>query len=211
MNNDEYKKMLESQLLSLKELRYHAKELAAQIIGVTLFKEDLFFTSSLDKSIALSDGIVKMLNTRNLTCVGILVRTQIDICLRIFAAFIAADRNTFINGFIKGEPIKSFKDNLGKSMTDKQLRKRLELYDPRVSDVYVKASGYIHFSDMALYSSVNTKSDFQIEFSVGLPIREEANEILLEGADAFIHFQQLLFQLLQPVVDSKKRVDGTPF
>ena len=99
MNNDEYKKMLESQLHSLKEIRYHAKELAAQIIGVTLFKEDLFFTSSLDKSIALSDGIVNMLETRKLTCVGILVRTQIDICLRIFAAFIAADRNAFIDGF----------------------------------------------------------------------------------------------------------------
>lgn len=209
MNNDEYKKLLESRLLSLKELRYFAKELAAKIIGATLFKEDLFFTSSLDKSIALSDGIVKMLDIRNLTCVGVLVRTQIDICLRIFAAFIAADKNAFIDGFIKGVSTKSFKDNLGENMTDKQLRKRLEQYDPRVSDVYVKASGYIHFSDVALHSSVNTQNDFQIEFSVGLPIREETNEILLEGADAFIHFQQLLFQLLQPVVDSKKRTDGT--
>ena len=63
---------------------------------------------------------------------------------------------------------------------------------------------------MAFYSSVCAKDNYRIEFSVGLPIREEANEILLEGADAFIHYTLLQYQLLQAVIDSKKRVDENP-
>ncbi|WP_209315188.1 hypothetical protein [Soehngenia longivitae] len=207
MNNEEYYCLLDKRLRKLKELRESAKTIAAGIIGNTLYKEDLFFTSALDRSVALLDGIVNMLKERNLICVGILVRSQIDNCMRIFAAFIAEDKTAFMDGFIQGKKISDFKDNRGNKMKDIVLRKRLEDYDSQISDVYKKSSGYVHLSDVAFYSSVCAKDNYRIEFSVGLPIREEANEILIEGADAFIHYTLLQYQLLQAVVESKKRVD----
>lgn len=207
MNNNEYYESLNERLIKIKELRGHAKDLAIGIIGDSLFMEDLYFTSALDRSIALLDGVVKMLETRNLACVGILVRTQIDNCMRIFAAFIAEDKPAFFDGFFKGKLIKDFKDDHGESMSDVVLRRRLEDHDLQISEVYKKSSGYVHFSDVALHSSVTAMEENFIEFSIGIPIREEANEFLLEGADAFIHFVQLQFQLLHLVVDSKKLVD----
>lgn len=207
LNNEEYYCLLDKRLRKLKELRESAKTIAAGIIGNTLYKEDLFFTSALDRSVALLDGIVNMLKERNLICVGILVRSQIDNCMRIFAAFIAEDKTAFMDGFIQGKKISDFKDNRGNKMKDIVLRKRLEDYDSQISDVYKKSSGYVHLSDVAFYSSVCAKDNYRIEFSVGLPIREEANEILIEGADAFIHYTLLQYQLLQAVVESKKRVD----
>ncbi len=207
MNNEEYNDSLRERLHKLRELREVAKCLAKGIIGNTLYKEDLFFTSALNRSVALLDGMVDMLKTRNLTCVGILVRSQIDNCMRIFAAFIAEDKTAFVEGFLGGKKISDFKDDRGNKMKDVVLRERLEAYDSRISDVYKKSSGYIHLSDVAFYTSVWAKDNHQIEFSVGLPVREEANNILLEGSDAFIHYTLLEYRLLQAVVESKKWVD----
>lgn len=207
LNNEEYNESLSERLHKMKELREVAKTVASGIVGNTLLQEDLFFTAALDRSIALLDGIVSMLKERNLACVGILVRSQIDNCMRIFAAFIAEDKSALIDGFLKGKKISDFKDDRGNKMRDVILRERLEVYDSRVSEVYKKSSGYVHLSDVAFYSSVCAKDNYSIEFSVGLPIREEANEILLEGADAFIHYILLEYRLLQAVVESKKRID----
>ena len=207
MNNEEYNESLRERLHKLKELREAAKSVAKGIIGNTLYKEDLFFTSALDRSVALLDGIVDMLKVRNLMCVGILVRSQIDNCMRIFAAFIAEDKTAFMDGFLDGKRISDFKDDRGNKMKDVVLRERLEAYDSRISDVYKKSSGYIHLSDVAFYSSVCAKDNYRIEFSVGLPVREEANKILLEGSDAFIYYTLLEYRLLRAVVESKERVD----
>ena len=142
MNNEEYYYLLNKRFQKIKELREAAKTVAAGIIGNTLYKEDLFFTSALDRSVALLDGIVNMLKERNLSCVGILVRSQIDNCMRIFAAFIAKDKIAFMDGFIQGKKISDFKDDRGNKMKDVVLRERLEAYDSQISEVYKKSSGY---------------------------------------------------------------------
>ena len=69
------------------------------------------------------------------------MRSQIDNCMRIFAAFIAEDKPAFIDGFFKGKKISDFKDDRGKKMRDVILRERLAVYDSRISDVYKKSSG----------------------------------------------------------------------
>lgn len=207
LRNDEYYVVLEARLQELKRFRASAKNLAAGIIGQTLYTEDLFFSSALDRSVALLDGIVDMLKSRNLACVGILVRSQIDNCMRIFAAFIAENRLAFMEGFLKGRKISDFRDDRGEKMRDKVLRDRLKAYDSQINDVYEKASGYVHFSDTAFFSSVRALDNFIIEFSVGLPLKEEANITLLEGADAFIHYTSVEYELLQTVVESKMRID----
>ncbi len=207
MTNDEYYAALEERLQQLKECRNHSKDIAKGIIGNTLYTDDLFFSSALDKSVALLDGFVEMLKSRNHTCAGLLIRSLLDTCMRTFAAYIAEDRPGFIEGYLKGKRICDFRDDRGNMMKDHVLRERLAAYESSINDVYKKASEYVHFSDMAFCSIVRAVDNYGIEFSIGLPLKEEANTTLLEDVDVFTHYILVEYSLLQPVVESKRRVD----
>lgn len=205
MENEKYLDMLDSRLQVLNVLRKKIIELSKEIIGDALYKEDFFFISAMDRSVALLDGISEMLKNRNLACAGILVRSQIDNCMRIFAAFIAENQTDFIDGFLAGKKISDMKDDRGNKMKDYILRERLAEYDVQLEQVYKNSSGYVHLSDKAFYSSVTTSSSkqYDIEFSVGLPLKEKANPVLLEAADVFIHYVQLQNNLVNKVIISR--------
>lgn len=210
MTNDEYFAALEEHLQQLKECRNHSKDIAKGIIGDTLYTDDLFFSSALHKCVVLLDGFIEMLKSRNLICASILIRSLLDTCMRTFAAYIAEDRPGFIEGYLKGKRICDFRDDQGNMMQDYVLRERLDAYESGFSDVYKKASGYVHFSDTAFYASVQSVNDYGMEFTIGGPLKEKANVTLLEGADVFIHYILLEYSLLQPVVESKNRVGNSP-
>lgn len=121
------------------------------------------------------------------------VRSQIDNCMRIFAAFIAESQTDFIDGFFVGKKISDMKDNRGNKMKDYILRQRLAEYDAKLDLVYRNFSEYVHLAEKAFYSSVTTSSSeqYDIEFSVGLPLKEKANPVLLEVANAFVYYVKL--------------------
>lgn len=189
----------------MNELRKRIIELSKAIIGDTLYKEDFFFTSAMDRSVVLLDGISEMIKNRNLACGGILLRSQIDNCMRIFAAFIAESQTDFIDGFFVGKKISDMKDNRGNKMKDYILRQRLAEYDAKLDLVYRNFSEYVHLAEKAFYSSVTTSSSeqYDIEFSVGLPLKEKANPVLLEVANAFVYYVKLQNNLVNQIVISK--------
>lgn len=205
MNNEKYLDELDDRLQVLNELRKRIIELSKTIIGDTLYKEDFFFTSAMNRSTALLDGISEMLKNRNLACGGILLRSQIDNCMRIFAAFIAENQTDFIDGFFAGKKISDMKDDRGNKMKDYILRQRLAEYDAQLDLVYRNSSGYVHLSDKAFYLSatISSSEQYDIEFSVGAPLKEKANPVLLEVADAFIHYINLQNNLVNQVVISR--------
>ena len=57
MNNEKYLDELDGRLQVLNELRKRIIELSKAIIGDTLYKEDFFFTSAMDRSVVLLDVI----------------------------------------------------------------------------------------------------------------------------------------------------------
>ena len=91
MDNTAYYAELDKRLAAIKELRGRCPALAAGMIGQTLFKEDLFFCSALNRNVQLSEGFVALLQQRNLSCAGAILRLQLDNCMRTYAAFIAMD------------------------------------------------------------------------------------------------------------------------
>ncbi len=208
MNNDEYFTALNPKLKELKHIRRTSNELAKCMIGNSLYEEDLFFASVLNRSLSLLDGFVDMLENRNLACAGILLRSQPDNCMRLYAAFIAQDKRAFIRGFLEGKRISDFKDDRGVKMRDSVLRKRLETYDSRICEVYERTSGYVHLSGVAFHLGYQSIDDHNFGFSIGVPLKEEANKYLLEAAGAFIHYMKLLFFLLDAVVKSKERAEN---
>lgn len=64
MNNEKYLDELDGRLQVLNELRKRIIELSKAIIGDTLYKEDFFFTSAMDRSVVLLDGISEMIKNR---------------------------------------------------------------------------------------------------------------------------------------------------
>ena len=118
MNNNEYYIAIEERIKILQELRKEGTSLAKGIIGKSLFTEDLFFCASLDRCMNLIDGFVVMLRKRNLTCVGALLRLQMDNCMRSYAAFIAKDKQAVINCIISGEQINKQVNRLSELKAD---------------------------------------------------------------------------------------------
>ena len=208
MTNEEYRKALVSRIEQLQAMRKKAVSIAAGIIGENLCMDDLFFCASVDRCIRLIDGFIPMLQERNLTCAGVLLRMQMDNCMRTYAAFIADDRNAAVQCVIDGNPIKNLKDTNGKKMTDGHLKDEITKIDSVFSKVYDNASGYVHLSEKAFYQTVEKCADNRLEFQIGQPLPEKRNDPLLESADAYIHFVNLHFKMLQAVVESKGRFDA---
>lgn len=167
----------------------------------------MFFISALNRRVQFIDGIIDLLRSRNLTCAGIIVRTQLDNLMRVFAAFISKDRRLFIKETLSGKAIRNIKDNQNRKMTDFNLKKRMSEYYPEIEEIYNKSSGYVHLSETAFHQAFWTEQsdgDYRIRFSVGLSPREELNPILIECAEVFCHFTEIEYGFYQKIIDSKK-------
>lgn len=207
MTNEEYSNELTSRVDRLNLLRAEAISLSANIIGQTLFKEDFYFCASADRCAHLIDGFISMLKERNLTCAGVLLRMQMDNCMRTYAAFIAQDKDAVIDCIISGKHINKEKDSSGKNLSDGYLKEKISKMDPAFEQVYNQASGYVHLSEKAFYQTVVRCENNSIEFQVGKELPERRNPALLEAADAFIHFIHLHYKMLGAVAESKKQYD----
>ena len=209
MKKEEYNVERASYIEQLQELRKKAVSIATGIIGETLCTDDLFFCASVDRCIRLIDGLIPMLRDRNLTCVGVLLRTQMDNCMRTYDAFIAKDRNAVIRCILDGTRINSLEDTNGNKMRDGYLKDEVAKIDPIFSVIYDNASGYVHLSEKAFYQTVDSCEDCGMGIQIGEPLPEKRNEALLEATADYIHFVNLHFKMLQAVVESKQRFDAS--
>ena len=80
-------KKINEQLDELRKLRSIGLSTIKGVIGESLFKQDLYSISLQDRCIRLNDGFVKMIEIRNLCCAGIILRSQLDNCMRVFAYY----------------------------------------------------------------------------------------------------------------------------
>lgn len=207
MTNEEYFGKIASPIEALKILRTEAITLAAKIIGENLLREDLCICAMLDRSIRFADGFTPMIEARNLTCAGAFLRLQMDNCLRLFAFFIANDKNEAVDCIINGGIFSKLKDRAGVQMRDSYLKEKLDRYDPGFSNTYNQASGFIHFSSKAFYQSVHPKDNYHISFQVGGEQPEKINVVLLECIGAYIHYTKLFHRLMKILAESKTEFD----
>ena len=199
MTNEEFFEKITSPIEALRVLNKEAKAFAVKIVGENLLKEDLCLCAMLDRSMRLTDGFIPMIEERNLTCAGALLRLQMDNCLRLFALFIANDRDEAVDCIIDGGIFNSLRDKDGNQMRDR--------YDPGFSDIYTQASGFIHFSSKAFYQSVHPQKNYEISFQVGGESSTKINPFLLECIGAYIHYIKLLYRLMNNIAESKAEFD----
>lgn len=195
--------------LRFQNARKQGIQLTADVIGQTLCEDDFYIMSIMDKCIRLIDGFLLMLESRNLTCAGVLLRIQIDNCLRTYALYAAENQSEVFQSVISGDKhINRMMAKDGNRMTDAYLRKQLAKIDKRFDSVYKAASGYVHHSEKAFFSIVSTKEPYVLNFNVGHPISIELDSVLHECAEAFLYFVKFQYEITRPFVESKKRIDG---
>lgn len=118
------------------------------------------------------------------------VRSQIDNCMRIFAAFIAESQTDFIDGFFVGKKISDMKDNRGNKMKDYILRQRLAEYDAKLDLVYRNFSEYVHLAEKAFYSSVTTSSSEQYVKDL-ISVSSDICSLLKKGEQALSNLERV--------------------
>jgi len=208
MTDKEYKEEITKYINRLKIIRKEYKEILIKIIGNNLLREDLYFISLIDRSLNLIDGTIKMFIDRNLTCIGVLLRIQMDNCLRLYSIFIAEDKNKVIECIISGGKMNSKKDKNGRFMTDGYLKREIAKIDPTFPEVYNGVCGYIHFSSESLEKLFDEVKDGKFIMKVGLSLPERKNKDLIGLAKLFEHYLKLQYKMLTEIVESKSRFDS---
>lgn len=207
MTNEEYLQEIEQYIIQLKQYKEESKTLAAGMIGENFTQDEMFFVSALNRRVQFIDGIIVLLRERNLTCAGVLVRTQLDNLMRVFAAFISKDRQKFVDDYLKGKAIRNMLDVDDNKMTDVYLKGRISEYYPEIDEIYNRSSGYVHLSSVAFHETFWSDGENSLQFAISFPPREELNIILIESAEVFCYFTKAEFDLFQKVSDSKSDFD----
>lgn len=203
-----YEEWYQQVKIRLDSIRQEGVHLLRNVIGENLCKEDLYIIGIIDKCLRLIDGFSIMLKDRNLTCTGILLRIQIDNCMRTYAIYIAENKQEIIDSIFDSEiQLNKLKAKDGSRMTDQYLRQKLEKIDERFGTVYKVASGFIHYSEKSFYSISSIKEPNILEFDLGHFLKSSNNPLLQECAETFLYFIQAQYDLTKPFVESKKRFD----
>ena len=115
-------------------------------------------------------GIREHIEQHNFTCAAPLVRLMLDSLVRLYAASLVDDKDTFFLSIIQGHAINRIKDKDGNLMHDKYLVDKLvELTKmPELRVLYEKTSGFVHFSEKHLFAAVRA-IDGEHQFAIGGP------------------------------------------
>ena len=120
-----------------------------------LYVVDILFASAFTRFAKVSMGIRTLIEQRNFICAAPLVRLQLDTVLRLFAASLVDDKNSFFERMLRAQPIRRIKDRDGNYMTDSYLLDRLVHRTglDELRGLYEKTSGFVHFSEYTFRTS----------------------------------------------------------
>jgi hypothetical protein len=111
-----------------------------------------------------------LLETGNLTAAIPLLRLQLDNLLRLTYLVTLPNDDEFSKQVLEGKHTRSITDAQGRKLTDARLRDYARPHYPWIDDIYNRASGLVHFSDVHVFRAVKTepeKGPRDISFQVG--------------------------------------------
>ena len=108
--------------------------------------EDHLVIAALDRALANIDGMLAMVDRKNMFCGMPIVRFQLDTAMTLFGRQLVADVDDYVRHMMEGKERRKYLNRKGKQMTDSYLHKKLTVTHEHTSDLYWEASGFVHFS-----------------------------------------------------------------
>jgi len=169
------------------------------------FNEMTYYLSLVNKAIELIDGFIDLLINKNLTCLSLILRVQLDNCMRTYAGFIVEDKVKYFDEFRKlNSRLNKMKDISGKKLTDANLRKYLNQFDNSFGDAYAKASKFVHHTDSSLMTMMKINDKSEIEFDIGNPNNELGIDSICTVTKSFVYFLEMQYSLIEEIYKLKK-------
>jgi hypothetical protein len=140
-----------------------------------MYPLDLMGISVSKRSMSLIRGFTEMIRQENFICAAPLLRMQLDNSLRFYASFLVEDPHDLARQFAEGKLIKDFKEKgTNQRFSDHLLVQRLAEHHPWITEVYKKACGYVHLSDLHLFNTLGKKDE------------EKGLGVIISDSDSFI-------------------------
>lgn len=202
---------IENGLQRLKEREKRLLRLAGlgmQGDGGAMYPFDFWTNAAANRGIQLSSGFRSLIKKRNAISSGALLRLQIDTALRFSAGWLVNDPHGFVKQIMNGEQIKKLADSDGNLMTDRYLMERMAQKHPWIEEVYKRTSGYVHFSDVHIWSTLcgTEKKEGQtaVAIKIGARDREDLSGLHLEMIAAFEAATEILQNYVEGWVYTKQ-------
>lgn len=138
-----------------------------QADGGKAFSLDLLAMAVFKRALAVAGGFRALVKQTNFLCAAALVRLQMDSALRFVAASLVDDPHDLARRVMAGEHIRKIPDRHGKKMTDRYLLGEIAKVAPWARDAYDKASGFVHLSDVHMFSPVTRVGNRRVSLAIG--------------------------------------------
>lgn len=113
--------------------------------------EDHLIIAALRRALDNVQGMVAMIDQKNLFCGMPIVRFQIDTAMTMFGRHLVTEVDAYVAHMMEGHERRKYRDRDGKQMTDAYLHEKLTGEHEHTSDLYSYSSGFVHFSNHHLH------------------------------------------------------------
>jgi hypothetical protein len=113
--------------------------------------EDHLVIAALRRALDNIQGMLEMVDQRNMSCGMPIVRYQIDTALTLYGRRLVADIDDYVTHIMIGNERRKYRDREDREMTDAYLHQKLTGEHEHTSDLYSESSGFIHFSTHHLH------------------------------------------------------------
>ena len=121
-------------------------------IGVNnIHGEDHLVIAALRRALDNIQGMVAMVDQKNMFCGMPIVRFQLDTAMTLFGRRLVADVDDYVTHMMKGNERRKYRNREGEKMTDAYLHGKLTGEHEYTSDLYSESSGFVHFSTHHLH------------------------------------------------------------
>lgn len=175
-------RLRETEMAHLDLLRAILSAHSGNVFGV-----DFLVIAAIQRSFALIDGFIALVERENGFCALPLLRLQLDSVMRLFACSLVKDPHLLASHLLQDEPLRKMKAADGRDLTDHFLHQRLTERYPWATSVYQNTSGFVHLSRRHMIAPVSgVDSDSRsVEFDVGRNRVHWPKHEIVEALDAF--------------------------
>ncbi len=139
---------------ALKSFREEHSEMLQRCLkhsGIPTDPQGHLIAAALQRSTALIEGFLLLVETGNRFAAVPLIRLQLDSAMRIHACSLVAAPQDFVRHILEGGEPRKFSQHDGRQLTDGFLHNQLTAKYPTTSDLYRVTNGYIHLSNHHLF------------------------------------------------------------